>query len=145
MHVIFSFFILVPYVHLNVFYEYGPWVGHGMGMGHAHAAWPMVWGGGGEQQPASRSYRLGTNFGHFQAFVNVLRFTLHFPATCPCIQLLHYYSQHSVALNIFASRCYVHLPMELPFSCLLLKSLQSVNFDFFFLCVERMIKSHTRD
>ena len=26
MHVIFSFFILVPYVHLNVFYEYGPWV-----------------------------------------------------------------------------------------------------------------------
>ena len=26
MHVILSFFILVPYVHLNVFYEYGPWV-----------------------------------------------------------------------------------------------------------------------
>ena len=35
------------------------------------------------------NYRLGTNFGHFQAFVNVLRFTLNFPAKCPCTQLLH--------------------------------------------------------
>ena len=38
---------------------------------------------------APLKYRLGTNFGHFQAFVNVLRFTLNFPAKCPCTQLLH--------------------------------------------------------
>ena len=34
-------------------------------------------------------YRLGTNFGHFQALFNVLRFSQTFPAKFACIQLLH--------------------------------------------------------
>ena len=34
-------------------------------------------------------YRLGTNFGHFQALFNVLRFSQTFPAKFTCIQLLH--------------------------------------------------------
>ena len=56
-------------------------------------------------------YRLGTNFGHFQALFNVLRFSQTFPAKFTCIQLLHILSiikhlkcSHLVLFSLFYGR-----------------------------------------
>ena len=56
-------------------------------------------------------YRLGTNFGHFQALFKVLRFSQTFPAKFTCIQLLHILSiikhqifSHLVLFSIFYGR-----------------------------------------
>ena len=57
------------------------------------------------------TYRLGTNFGHFQALFKVLRFSQTFPAKYTCIQLLHILSiikhqtfSHLVLFSLFYGR-----------------------------------------